>query len=68
MDLLEVFKKMKPVTILENIEKEAIAKNLKVPKISDLYNFLYTLNIKAVGRSNMTIGNLIMIKKSTLFI
>ena len=49
---------LKPNVILEAIERDKDKLNLQVPKKKDLYNFLYTLLKKKVGKSNMTIGEL----------
>ena len=47
-----------PNCILDNIKSNAEKDNLRVPKLKDLYNFLYTLNKKIVGKSSMTLGDL----------
>ena len=46
-----------PNCILDNIKSNAEKDNLRVPKLKDLYNFLYTLNKKIVGKSSMTLSN-----------
>ena len=59
-DLLKIKTNMKPNEIIRNIELENInrVKPLPTPLKKDLSNFLYTLNIKRIGKSNMTLGKL----------
>ena len=59
-DLLKIKTNMKPNEIIRNIELENInrVKPLPIPLKKDLSNFLYTLNIKRIGKSKMTLGKL----------
>ena len=57
---MDVDEFMKPKMILENIER----RNLPVPLLKDLYNYLYTLRDKRLGKSNMTVGEYWLIKTS----
>ena len=56
--LLVKTKMISPNCILDNIKADAEKDNLTVPKLKDLYNFLYTLNKKIDGKSSMTLGDL----------